>query len=219
MMLHRRHGALILFPLSLLFLMLACNFPSRASPTAIPPTSSAEMPPTQLVETASPTFAPPEETPPPATLTPTPTLLTISGVLWHEICEFSGGQAGEPVVLGVGCVQYGAEDWEFGPNQIYDPFETGWDGVTLHLGAGPCPSTGLATTLTNAQGEYAFDGLSAGAYCVSYNNLTDGNDTLLIPGGPTYPFRDDSGFYQNVELLADENQANVDFGYAFQFYN
>jgi hypothetical protein len=159
------------------------------------------------------------ETPPPATFTPTPTLLTISGVLWHEICEFSGGQAGEPLVLGVGCVQYGVEDWEFGPNQIYDPFETGWEGITLHLGAGPCPSTGLATTLTNAQGTYAFDGLSAGAYCVSYNNLTDGNDTVLIPGGPTYPFRDDAGFYQTVELLPDENQANVDFGYAFQFYD
>jgi hypothetical protein len=155
----------------------------------------------------------------PSPSTATPALGSIAGVLWHEICDYSGGQAGEPVVLGQGCVQWGAESWEFGPNQIYDPFEGGWEGVTLHLGVGPCPSTGLTTTLTNAAGEYLFAGLSAGTYCVSYTNLGDGNDVILIPGGPTFPERGEDGFYQTVNLAQGENAIGVNFGYAFQFYD
>jgi hypothetical protein len=149
----------------------------------------------------------------------TPSLGSISGVLWHELCEFTGGQAGEPLVLGQGCVQWGAEEHEFGPNQVYDPFEEGWEGVTLHLGIGACPSTGLDTTVTNVNGEYAFTGLSAGTYCVSYSALTDGNDSILIPGGPPFPERGENGFYQSVTLAEGENATGVDFGYAWQFYD
>jgi hypothetical protein len=149
----------------------------------------------------------------------TPSLGSISGVLWHETCEFTGGEAGEPLVLGQGCVQWGSEGYQFGPNQIYDSFEEGWEGVTLHLGSGPCPSTGLDITVTNADGEYLFAGLSAGTYCVSYSALTDGNDSILIPGGPTYPERGEDGFYQSVTLMEGENVSDVNFGYAWQFYN
>jgi hypothetical protein len=154
---------------------------------------------------------PPEES--------TPSLGSISGVLWHEICEFTGGQAGEPLVLGQGCVQWGAEEYEFGPNQVYDPFESDWEGVTLHLGLGPCPSIGLATAVTNVDGEYVFSGLGSGTYCVSYSALTDGNDAILIPGGPTYPERGEDGFYQTVTLGEGEEAVGVDFGYAWQFYD
>jgi hypothetical protein len=148
----------------------------------------------------------------------TPTPGSIRGVLWHEICKFTGGQGGEPVVLGEGCVQWGSAPEEFGPNQVKDDFETGWEGVTLHLGSGACPATGLATAVTNAAGEYRFDGLSAGTYCVSYSNLTDRNDTILIPGGPTFPARDEAGFSVTVDVSAGE-ELIVDFGYAWQFYN
>jgi hypothetical protein len=149
----------------------------------------------------------------------TPSLGSISGVLWHELCAFTGGEAGEALVLGQGCVQWGAEEHQFGPNQIYDPFEVGWEGVTLHLGSGGCPSTGLDTTITNTEGEYLFTGLSAGTYCVSYSALTDGNDSILIPGGPTFPVRGEDGFYQSVTLMEGENVTDVDYGYAWQFYN
>lgn len=153
-----------------------------------------------------------------ATSTPTPAPASLRGILWHEICKFTGGQAGEPVVLGQGCVQWGTAPEEFGPNQVKDDFETGWEGVTLHLGAGACPSTGLATAVTNAAGEYQFEGLSTGTYCVSYSNLTDGNDKILIPGGPTFPARGEHGFFATVEVAAGEERI-VDFGYAFQFYD
>ena len=48
---------------------------------------------------------------PPAALTQAsgagPAPASIRGVMWHEICEYSGGERGEPVVLGRGCVQWG----------------------------------------------------------------------------------------------------------------
>ena len=203
--------------ISLMGLQIACNFPGQVSPTEPPPPPT--LPLALPTDTELPTFEPPEVTSPAEEMTSTPTLLSISGVLWHEICEFSGGQAGEPLVLGVGCVQFGEEDWQFGPNQIYDAFETGWQGVTLHLGLGACPSTGLAAAITNAAGEYTFGALSAGTYCVSYDSLTDGNDSILIPGGPTYPIRAEAGFQRTVELLPDESQIDINFGYAFQFFD
>lgn len=150
--------------------------------------------------------------------TSTPSPASIRGTLWHEICEYTGGEGGEPVALGQGCVQWGAAPEEFGPNQVKDDFESGWAGVTLHLGPGACPSRGLATAITNASGEYQFAGLSAGTYCVSYSNLTDGNDAILIPGEPTFPARGDDGFFVTINLSAAEERI-ADFGYAWQFYN
>ncbi len=143
---------------------------------------------------------------------------SIGGILWHEICEYTGGEAGEPVVLGKGCIQWGAAPEEFGPNQVKDDFESGWVGVTLHLGSGACPSTGLATAVTNVTGEYHFEGLSTGTYCVSYSNLTDGNDAILIPGGPTFPARGEAGFLATIDISAAEMEF-VNFGYAWQFYD
>ncbi|MDO9300808.1 MAG: hypothetical protein Q7T89_05465, partial [Anaerolineales bacterium] len=80
-----------------------------------------------------------------------------------------------------------------------------------------CPSTGLATAITNASGEYQFEGLSAGTYCISYSSLTDGNDAILLPGAPTFPTRGDDGFFVTINLL-DAEERVVDFGYAWQFY-
>jgi hypothetical protein len=151
--------------------------------------------------------------------TPTPALGSISGILWHEICEFTGGQAGEPLVLGQGCVQYGPGPADFGPNQVKDGFEGGWSGVTLRLGIGACPATGSVTTVTSSSGGYSFGGLPAGTYCVYYNPLGDGNDSILIPGGPTYPIRGSGGNQRTVDLDPGENQGGVNFGWAWQFFD
>jgi hypothetical protein len=60
--------------------------------------------------------------------------------------------------------------------------------------------------------------LAAGTYCVFYSPLTDGNDKILIPGGPTYPERGEAGLSQTVVLGAGE-QKEVNFGFAWQFFN
>jgi hypothetical protein len=153
----------------------------------------------------------------PATL-PTQPPGSITGVLWHDICVFTGGESGQPVVLGRGCIQWGTAPEEFGPNQQKDDFEKGWAGVTLRLGKGKCPSTGLTTAITDASGSYQFGGLKTGLYCVSYSNITDKNDAILIPGQPTFPVRGDGGFSATVDLGTGEIKT-VNFGYAWQFFN
>jgi len=149
--------------------------------------------------------------------TPTPSPGSIGGVFWRDRCLFTGGEGGEPVVLGLGCIMYGPNPEDFGANAVFDDFEEGFAGVTLHLGSGACPSTGLATTMTDVNGRYAFTGLSSGTFCVSYSALSDGNDAILIPGWPTYPVRFDAGRMQSVTLAAGENRTGVDFGWQWQF--
>ena len=146
-----------------------------------------------------------------------PPLGSIAGEVWHDICEHTGGQGGEPLVLGLGCAE-GLGPNEMRANGVHDGFEDGFAGVTIHLGSGACPSTGLATTVTDANGQYAFTGLTAGTYCVSFNALTDGNDSILIPGGLTSPTVGGTPRV-TVTLLISQNMTGVAFGWMWQFGN
>ena len=142
---------------------------------------------------------------------------SIAGEVWHDICEHTGGQGGDPLVLGLGCAE-GLDPNVMRANGVHDGFEGGFAGVTVHLVSGACPSTGLATTVTDANGQYAFTGLTAGTYCVSFNALTDGNDSILIPGGLTYPTV--GGTPQvTATLLISQNMTGVAFGWMWQFGN
>jgi hypothetical protein len=181
--------------------LLSCNL-TRVTPAAPTSTAGPASPKAQTTDT-------PEPTPGPG---------VIRGILWHDICQFTGGEGGELPVLGEGCVRWGTHVEQFGPNQEQDDFETGWAGVTLHLGAGACPASGLAVAVTDSEGRYQFGNLAAGTYCVSYDPLADGNDSILIPGGPTYPIRGEAGLAQTVLLAAGETK-DVNFGFAWQFYN
>jgi hypothetical protein len=146
-----------------------------------------------------------------------PPLGSIAGEVWHDICEHTGGQGGDPLVLGLGCAE-GLAPNVMRANGVHDGFEDGFAGVTIHLGSGACPSTGIATTVTDANGQYAFPGLAAETYCVSFNALTDGNDSILIPGGLTYPTI--GGTPQvTVTLLISQNMTGVAFGWMWQFGN
>jgi len=142
---------------------------------------------------------------------------SIAGEMWHDICEHTGGQGGDPLVLGLGCAE-GLAPNVMRANGVHDGFEGGFAGVTIHLGSGACPSTGFATTITDSNGQYAFPGLTAGTYCVSFNALTDGNASILIPGGLTYPTV--GGTPQvTVTLLISQNMTGVAFGWMWQFGN
>jgi hypothetical protein len=191
--------------LFLFLLVLGCNIstpvPTRG-PGSIAPLDSTAGTESEIPPAGTPTVGPG----------------AVYGVLWHDICEYTGGEGGEPVTIGKGCVEYGTGPADFGPNQVYDDFETGWAGVTLHIGSGACPAASTATAVTDASGNYRFDGLAAGTYCVFYSPQTDGNDNILIPGGPTFPERGEAGASQTVELGAGEEKV-VNFGWAWQFYN
>jgi hypothetical protein len=142
---------------------------------------------------------------------------SIGGVVWKDRCLLTGGEGGEPLVLGKGCVSTGPEDWQWGADQVYEPdWEPPLVGVTIHLGSGACPSTGLQTKKTDGNGRYTFGGLTAGTYCISFNPLTDGNDTILIPGGLSYPTRGGDAQW-TVDLALSQNRLDISFGWLFQF--
>jgi len=140
---------------------------------------------------------------------------SIAGEVWHDICEHTGGEGNEPLVLGLGCAE-GLDPNVMRANGVHDGFEGGFAGVTIHLGTSACPSTGFSTATTDANGQYAFTGLTSGTYCVSFNALTDGNDTILIPGGLTYPTVGGTPQVM-VTLLISQNMTGVAFGWMWQF--
>ena len=145
------------------------------------------------------------------------TLASISGVVWNDKCEFFGGVAGEPVVLGDGCVDLGdVQAGEFGANAERDSGEPGFSDVRIQLGSGECSSTGLAETTTAKDGSYRFSGLEPGTYCVTLDVMYDGNPNRLIPGGLTYPSRGASVGRWTIKLYYGDAKSGIDFGWEFQ---
>jgi hypothetical protein len=91
-------------------------------------------------------------------------------------------------------------------------------GVKVRLGAGPCPSTGLAETVTGAVlPAFAFTNLPGGDYCVSIDPSADGNQAALLPGNWTYPKMIDGLLSVTVSVAEREQRADVDFGWDYQF--
>lgn len=144
-------------------------------------------------------------------------LASIGGIVWNDKCKFSGGVAGEPVVLGEGCVDLGDEQQgEFGANAKRDSGEPGFANVRIQLGSGACPATGLAEATTAKDGSYKFTGLEPGTYCVTLDVHHDGNPNILIPGGTTYPSRGGGVGSWTIKVFYGEAKYGVDFGWEFQ---
>jgi hypothetical protein len=141
---------------------------------------------------------------------------SISGDIFHDLCAvpYASIPPGDP--LPEGCIDAGpVEGLE--ANGVYEPGEPGIEAITLHLGNGACPSSGLATAVTDVNGSYSFGGLSAGTYCVSVDALSDGNDAILVPGDWTYPVRGANPEEVTLTLAADQHETDVDFGWDYQF--
>ena len=141
------------------------------------------------------------------TVAPAPA--TIGGKVWHDLCAVPYESVAEPPE---GCVKL--PDGGLVANGALEAGEPGIEGVEVALGAGACPATGLATTTTDAAGMYAFDGLEPGTYCVSADALNATNETILIPGGWTYPNQEGQA---TAAVGAGESALGVNFGWDFQF--
>ncbi len=100
---------------------------------------------------------------------------------------------------------------------VYEGYETvtsvRFAGARVLLGAGACPSSGLASTTTASDGTYTFSHLSAGQYCV-----TVVNSSLMPPAAygyvaesPAFPAHADP--YRNVTLGTDEAKSGINFGF------
>lgn len=136
----------------------------------------------------------------------------IEGNVWEEYCAIPDGPT--PATPPIGCVL--TEGGGVTGNGIWDPGEPGIANVMVRIGSGSCPSSNLGVTFTDQDGEYLFQGLEPGTYCLSVNVMD--NTSVLIPGGFTYPAGVESDLaYQEVTIGEDDLVKNNDFGWMYQF--
>jgi inhibitor of cysteine peptidase len=138
----------------------------------------------------------------------------ISGMVWHDSCHLLEG--GAPSLDGApsaGCAP--DENNNYQADGIFNNGEERIAGVQVLLKSGECPGLELiATTLTNANGEYAFAPAPTGIHCVSIDPQTEPNRAILLPGGWSYPAPQVG--YATLMIEADKAET-ADFGWAYQF--
>jgi inhibitor of cysteine peptidase len=135
----------------------------------------------------------------------------IGGTVWHDLCAPPWGDP--PPTPPEGCVE--RPDGGYEANGVLEAGEPGIAGVRVTLGAGACPSTGVAETFAGSDGSYLFAGLEAGTYCISIDPLDATNESILIPGGWTYPARDVGS--ATLEVAGGVEALGVHFGWDYQF--
>lgn len=135
----------------------------------------------------------------------------IGGRVWHDLCAVPYESVAEPPE---GCVR--DADGGLVANGLLEVGEPGLEGVQVTLGEGPCPATGLAVALTDADGWYRFSELEPGAYCVSVDALDSVNESILIPGGWTHPGGEGLAS-ATVTLTEGIEELGVNFGWDYQF--
>jgi hypothetical protein len=109
-----------------------------------------------------------------------------------------------------GCVDLG--DGRYGGDGIRADEESGIGGVKVYLGAGACPSIGLATTLTAPDGTFLFSGLTAGDYCLTADS-DEGADAPLAREG-LWTFPDGASGQETVSLRSGESNLSTSFGWS-----
>ncbi|MFQ5922898.1 MAG: SdrD B-like domain-containing protein [Anaerolineales bacterium] len=142
---------------------------------------------------------------PEQTSTPAPAATIIRGSLWHDVCDASEGWP-EGSCLSIASGGYVG-------NGLREGGEPGIEGIRINLGSGTCPSTGLDSTITGADGSYAFVGHAPGRYCVSIASNSEDNLRLLLPGVWSHPA--DGGAMLTVEVAGGEDYSGVDFGWDY----
>ena len=131
---------------------------------------------------------------------------SISGFTWHDLCASDG--AG-----GAGCVT--AADGGTVANGAYDEGEPRIGGMEVTLGKGTCPAIGFASVIADALGQYSFEKLETGVYCVSIDAESDYNKHILTPGVWTYP--PGANGERTAKVVAGQAISDVNFGWDYEF--
>ncbi len=134
----------------------------------------------------------------------------VGGQVWHDRCELIAQDEGERIEPAAACVEF--DEGSYRGNGKREPDESGLGGVIVQLGAGICPSTGLATTLTDADGAFLFSGLTAGDYCLSVANEDGLNSALSTEGEWTFPAEDNG--QRTLSLVPGDSKLRLDFGWS-----
>jgi hypothetical protein len=136
-----------------------------------------------------------------------PTGGEIHGVVFHDLCDSSTTDTRCTDSIN-GRVANGS----------FDPGEEGIGGVQVNLYIGGCNSSTRQTTLSAADGSYAFTGVS-GSYCVAIDPLQDPNPAILQGGQFTQPyaaaFADFPTAVHSGTISAGEVLNDVNFGWDY----
>ncbi len=142
---------------------------------------------------------------------------SISGIVWHDLCDPGGEGEPAPTAAPEGCVE--ADDGGFEADGNLSQGEPGIAQVTVRLGEGSCPGFGLDTVQTAEDGSYTFGDVEPGTYCVSVDATGEQNSSVLIPGGWTSPAAEESApvAQQTVNVESGTSPEGVNFGWDYQF--
>ena len=132
---------------------------------------------------------------------------SIGGMVWHDLCA---SDKATPDTLPEGC-QLAPGGGVIADGEL-EAGEPPIGGAEVSLGQGPCPSTGLSTTVAEADGRYQFKDLKPGDYCVSIDATSEYNQYIFIPGQWTHPPQGQ----QTVKLGPGENKTDVNFGWDYE---
>jgi uncharacterized protein YraI len=141
-----------------------------------------------------------------------PASASIRGVVWHDLCAVPvEGETSTPA----GCVV--PPTGGLRANGIREAGEPGIAGVQVNLHFGACSEPVVANQITNANGEYVFDGILAfGEHCVSVDALSEINTPVLIPGGWTFPLGTADALATRSANLESGTNIEQDFGWDYQ---
>ena len=143
---------------------------------------------------------------------------SIFGWVWHDVCQTA--KDGEPALTSApaGCIEAASPLGDYRADGSIDSQEPPLAGIVVHLGAGACPSAGLAQMSTIATDiSYSFTDLEAGTYCVSIDPSEEANLSLLRPGIWTFPEVSEGVIGRTVVLKPGDVIYDVNFGWDHQF--
>jgi len=138
----------------------------------------------------------------------------VFGNVWHDLCAYTPGDP-VPDPLPDGCI---IDQWgNVHADAIRQADEPAIPGVVVDLGPGDCPSAGLATAITDANGFYLFADLPAGNYCLRIDpEHGSPNADILMPGSWTVmPSGHEGMTFRAITLTANNTLPGQDFGWDF----
>jgi hypothetical protein len=139
---------------------------------------------------------------------------SVFGMVWHDMCTYTPGDP-IPDPLPAGCA---IDEWGIvHANAERQADEPGIPGVVVDIGPGDCPSTGLATAVTDANGYYVFNDLAAGKYCLRIDPAHgSSNEAILMPGSWTViPSGHEGMTFRAITLTANHTLPGQDFGWDY----